>query len=103
MKNEILVPAIFTFDETECHFEGLHNPQSTWNGWYMPYIKEKSIFNFMDKVNCDELKVTMMDQTLKIVETYEEEVYTSYIAPDEVEGENYYYLGHLGLCFDIVK
>lgn len=104
MKNEILVPAIFTFDETECHFKGLHNPKSGWNGWYMPYIHEDSINDFISIVSTNEDNYQLEGDSLHVT-NYEcgHVVYSGVIEPTIIEGGKYYNLGFEGLCFDIVK
>lgn len=102
MTNQNLVPAIFVFDETKKYeMKGLHNPLNRWNGWYMPYIHENSIYKFIEQTNCDEFIASIIDEKLKIVELCEDEYYISWIAPDEINGQNYYNLGYLGLCFDL--
>ena len=105
MTNPNLVPAKFKFDEMKSFYIGLHNPTSTWNGWANPYISEKSIKKLIRhlKVNSELIIKMQKDNSLYILDTQYNDNEADILEPIEIDGENYYYFGYLGYCFNAIK
>lgn len=102
MTNLNLVPAFFAFDgfNTDLSFKGLHNPESRWNGWAMPYISSDSIEKLLSILHDDEYQIAKMQgQNVYLKNLQYEDSEAEILEPIEIEGEIYYYFGWLGFCF----
>lgn len=105
MNNENLVPAKFKFDELNSTYIGLHNPASRWNGWANPFISEKSIKKLLRHLNNPEYLIAKMqkDNSVYLLDLQYEDIEAEILEPININGENYYYFGYLGYCFNAIK
>jgi hypothetical protein len=105
MNNENLVPAKFKFDELNSVYIGLHNPSSTWNGWANPFISEKSIKKLLKDMNSPKNLIAKMqkDNSVYLLDLQYDDCEADVLEPIQIDGENYYYFGYLGYCFNSIK
>ncbi len=95
------------------HFEGKHycraiiDRNSWWNGWAMPWIHHEDVDDLMNALNNGGIagKLEWDGDNIKVWEDHGEDelVYAYDIHPTDEFGENYYYFGGEGLCFEFSK
>ena len=77
-------------------YRAICNLNSRWNGWYMPFISEKDIEQFIKDTGWDDMKLSMDGRV--VVCEHDGEV--SRIKPTGILGEEWYYFGDYGWCFN---
>lgn len=96
MKN--LVKGIANFEgDTSTNMLAYCDPKNTWNGWARPYIHHSYAFYLMQMISGGDSTYTRQEGNILVV--YGDD-YSVLIKPTMIEGEEYYYFGDEGICFD---
>jgi len=85
----------------EHRYKAVCNTNSRWNGWYRPFIHVDDIERLCKDLTQEEYQLEFTtNKRVKISEVVADVVHhEEIIEPTVINGENYYYMGNGGWCF----